>query len=772
MRRENFKIGIFILFFFIGSSTIFSQQFANKNYYLIDSLFLDSLSDLDRNLVDSILPLYHKEKVDTLKLSYISKITEKCYDDNVWPKYNQLLFDEAQEQLTNPNLSRTEKKFIKKILASSVNNKGYLAYSLGDYKQAIELYEISFDLYQSILDKDGLATCLNNIGSIYDDRGNTEEALSYYLRSLEFVEQIGDREGIAIALNNIGYVYSDKGQIEKSLECYRKSIKILEEIGEKQFLATTYNNVGYIYKMQDDNEIALGYYNKSLKIFKEIGFEEGEAGSYNNIGQIYAVIDNAKALEFYQKSLEIQQKIRHRKGEAEASNNIGALFEKIGEYKEAYYYYSLSLEIRKEIGDVVGQAHSYSSIGHVRLLQGNLIDAKKYAREGFKISKRLGFPESIRDAALILSGIYKYENNPSKELEMYKLYVEMNDSISNEETKKVTIKHNIRYQFEKQALTDSLGRVESEKIKDLEHSQEIEAQKLYSFIGIVGFGLMFLVVMVVLRGYQLKRKSNLALEDKNKVIEEKNSEITDSITYAKRIQQAILPPSSELSTTLKECFVFYKPKDIVAGDFYWLQTVEDVVLYAAADCTGHGVPGAMVSVVCHNALNRAVREHGLIEPAAILDKTSELVIETFKSEGDDRDIKDGMDIALCSLNMKTKELQYAGANNSLYIISDGELTEIKPNKRSVGDSYRKENFKNHVLKLSENDCIYTFSDGYADQFGGPKGKKFMYKQFKKLLISIHSMSMSDQQERVKKEFNEWKGDTFQIDDVCVIGVRI
>ena len=276
----------------------------------------------------------------------------------------------------------------------------------------------------------------------------------------------------------------------------------------------------------------------------------------------------------------------------------------------------------------------------------------------------------------------------------------------------------------------------------------------------------------MLRGSQIKRKINLELAGKNKVIEEKSLEITDSITYAKRIQQAILPQHSEFNLALKKCFVFYKPKDIVAGDFYWMHKIGDTILYAAADCTGHGVPGAMVSVVCYNALNRAVKEYGLTKPSDILNKTSELVIDAFRRDENQRDINDGMDIALCSIDFKKKQLQYSGANNPLYLFREGELIEVKANKRSVGASYRKENFINHIVNLNKDDCVYTFSDGYADQFGGPKGKKFMLKRFRKLLLSINDLSMEDQHQKIKEEFYTWKGDIFQIDDVCVIGVKI
>lgn len=253
-------------------------------------------------------------------------------------------------------------------------------------------------------------------------------------------------------------------------------------------------------------------------------------------------------------------------------------------------------------------------------------------------------------------------------------------------------------------------------------------------------------------------------------IEEKNHEITDSISYAKGIQEAILPPSSQFTELMGDSFVFYRPKDIVAGDFYWLNTWNNKVLFAAADCTGHGVPGAMVSVVCHGALNRSVREFDLHEPAKILDKTREIVIETFSES--ERDVKDGMDVSLCCLDRKHGTLEFAGANNSLYIVKNRELEEVKADKQPVGNYEFAEAFTNHSIKVEEGMCIYLFSDGYADQFGGPKGKKLKYKPFKEILLKIHQLPMDEQKEILNREFEKWKGDFEQVDDVCIIGVRL
>ena len=267
------------------------------------------------------------------------------------------------------------------------------------------------------------------------------------------------------------------------------------------------------------------------------------------------------------------------------------------------------------------------------------------------------------------------------------------------------------------------------------------------------------------------------VERQKDITDKKNIEILDSINYAKRIQKAILPSDYVFETSLPNSFILYKPKDIVAGDFYWLETKGDKILFAAADCTGHGVPGAMVSVVCNNALNRSVREYGLDNPADILNKSREIVIQEFDKS--DEDVNDGMDIAMCSLKLGTSatlggQLQYAGANNALWIIRKGasEIESIKANKQPIGKFVRPTPFVSHQVELNEGDTIYIFSDGYVDQFGGEHEKKFKAKAFQSLLLSIQDQPIKEHKRILDDVFEKWRGQIEQIDDVCVIGVRV
>ncbi len=253
-------------------------------------------------------------------------------------------------------------------------------------------------------------------------------------------------------------------------------------------------------------------------------------------------------------------------------------------------------------------------------------------------------------------------------------------------------------------------------------------------------------------------------------LEEKNKEILDSINYAKRIQSAILPQDKLIKENLPDSFILYQPKDIVAGDFYWFEKKENIILIAAADCTGHGVPGALVSVVCHGALNRAVREFGLTQPSHILNKTREIVLSEFEKSAED--VKDGMDISLCAIDLKNKKLQWAGANNPLWMIRNDTLVEIKADKQPIGKFDVIKDFTNHEREIMSGDYLFLITDGFADQFGGPKSKKFKYSNLQKLLLENTNEDLDSLKKIMQSTFENWKGNLEQVDDVTLIGIRI
>ncbi len=352
---------------------------------------------------------------------------------------------------------------------------------------------------------------------------------------------------------------------------------------------------------------------------------------------------------------------------------------------------------------------------------------------------------------------------------MHELYIQFRDSNNNLQTRNATIRSQFKYDFEKK---ETKINAEKDKIQ-LQASEDKKRQNIIIYSVVLGLVLVCVFSIFIFKGLQENKKANKIILSQKHLVEEKQKEIVDSITYAKRIQNAILPPKEYINTYLPDNFILYKPKDIVAGDFYWMENVGNVTFIAAADSTGHGVPGAMVSVVCSNALNRAVLEFGLREPGKLLDKTTDIVLETFAKSGEE--IKDGMDISLLAINHLKQTISWSGANNPLwYLISDNEreLTEIKANKQPIGKSDSRTLFTTHSIPYQKGTIFYLMTDGYADQFGGTKGKKFKYKQLEQLIKDNYHLPLKEQESILHKTFEEWKGNLEQVDDVTIIGIRI
>ncbi|MFN5183258.1 MAG: SpoIIE family protein phosphatase [Bacteroidota bacterium] len=344
----------------------------------------------------------------------------------------------------------------------------------------------------------------------------------------------------------------------------------------------------------------------------------------------------------------------------------------------------------------------------------------------------------------------------------------------------------VKYESEKQEKKIAMLQKDQElnDVKIAAKDKELEDTKNTITLFIFGAILVAVLLAFVIRSNILRKQANKELADQKETIlnqktevenqkhlvEEKQKEILDSINYAKRLQDAILARPEEIDRHFPNNFLWFNPKDIVAGDFYFFEATDTHIFYAAADCTGHGVPGAMVSIVCSNALSRCVKEFKLTDPGQILDKARELVLDTFSKSS--ADVKDGMDISFLVYDKKSSVVKWSGANNPLWYVQNGEFFEIKPNKQPIGKSDNPLPFISHEIKLSTETMFYLFTDGYADQFGGPKGKKFKYKQLEEAALSVINQPMKAQKELLQEKFMNWKGNLEQIDDVCIIGVKI
>ncbi|MES2285997.1 MAG: tetratricopeptide repeat protein [Bacteroidota bacterium] len=620
------------------------------------------------------------------------------------------------------------------------------------------------------------ATAYTNIGIIYDRQGNFSEGLKNHFNSLQIKKTIGDKKGIANSYGNIGVIYYDQGNYPEALKNQLIALKIREELGDKTTIAATYNNIGLIYWRQGSYSEALKNHKMSLKMKQEKEDKKGIAASYNNIGNVYEDLgDNFGALNNYLAAAKTFELIRSKKGIAVTYNNIGNIYFKLRNYSQALKNFQASLKIKIETGDKDGMANSYVSLGSLYIKLNKLEEAKKMLNEALSLSKEIGSKDIIKASYNSLSELDSTQGDWKNAYEHHKLFMVYRDSLLNEENTKKTVQAQMQYDFDKQV---SNTQAEQEK-KDSLIIVESRKQKLILLF--VLSGLLFVIIFsgFIFRSLRITRKQKQIIEIKSsetnlqkKIIEEKNKDITDSIHYAKRIQDALLREEEHVSKHLPEHFILFLPKDIVSGDFYWGAEKQGYWYFAAVDCTGHGVPGAVMSMLGISFLNDIVSSEALLSPAEVLDQLKNKVVKELRQTGEAGGSKDGMDISIGRLNLKTNDLQWAGANNPLNFIRNGQLEVLKADKQPIGYHPKNHPFTNHEIQLKKGDSIFIYSDGYADQFGGPNGKKFKYKQLEDLLIANNHLPLTDQKEILKKCFTEWKGNLEQVDDVCVFGVRI
>jgi serine phosphatase RsbU (regulator of sigma subunit) len=574
-----------------------------------------------------------------------------------------------------------------------------------------------------------LARCYELKGSILTGMGRTKSALELLFGAINIYENLDSTGLISTTYNSLGNAYLDLNDLEKSTKYYKLSYDYALKTSDTSFIAVPLVGLGISYSNDGAYKTALKYSLKGAEMFKHINRLDAyciclaNSASYAHKASYFELADSLLK-EAKQAALDFDSK--YFKGEIMIMES--EWLAKKGEYRRAIALSEAGIDLMNEISATSHAMDELANLSTYYAKTGN------YSQAYFKIQTHISLKDSLN------------------ELNKMEIVEELNTKYETAEKEKV------------------IGELNAQgKLQSLDNKKN----KLILQI-VVGCSILLIGVLIfALRAFFQKKKANALLSTQKAIIEEKNNEIMDSIKYAKRIQNAIIPSEESLSKNLNNPFVIYQPKDIVAGDFYWMEAIGNTILIAVADCTGHGVPGAMVSVVCHNALNRSVREFKLTSPSNILDKTRELVVEAFsENQGG---VKDGMDITLCAWNKTDNSIEWAGANNPLYLIRAANTSEIEiisPDKQPIGNYETSNPYTNHQLKLNIGDTFYLFSDGYMDQFGGENGKKFKSSTFRNLLLNISQKSMTEQGETLFNTFKEWKGDLEQLDDVCVIGIKV
>lgn len=664
-----------------------------------------------------------------------------------------------------------------------------------------------------------IATGYQYLGWYYQDRSKYKLANEQFYKSLSYFRKADYKQGIANAYGNLGNSYLDMEDFQKSLKNQLRSLQVNEEILAGKLVkdelenalegrAYAWSNIAAIYSEIEMYEKALEYEFKGVAYEVESGSKIGEGISYNTIATIYKNTGKLDSAEIYfKKSLKIFEKNNHPFNYSTTLLEYSTLKESELSASEKVQMIKKALKIRKELGDAEGEARtlieicdnyfkSLSTDSLSRMLKRSyqLIEQEdleglkqEYFRIYSKYNSRLG---AYKNAYFALENYLELKAISDEKSRTHDLIVD-------------DVKYQLRVQHESEQLKlknrhekERLGDQKDFALKKAEHNAEIAEIQNFVYLGIIGFIILIAILFVFISSSRRRKRindllseKNSLIEDQKNIVEEKNQSISDSINYARRLQTAILPTAKQINEFLPNSFLFFRPKDVVSGDFHWFEKKGDLLFIAVADCTGHGVPGAMVSVVCSNALNRTVNEFGLTEPKNILDKTREIVIDTFAKSGEN--VTDGMDISLVSVDKMTKIVRFAGAHNSLWIVRDtdqvevekfdakrlmqGEnrsLMEFKGDKQPIGLYEDIKKFNQIDIPLCDNDILYLFSDGFADQFGGEFGKKFKYGPFKKLLLKNCDLPLDSQKKELVATFEDWQGDQDQIDDICVMGIKV
>ncbi|MBL4752209.1 MAG: tetratricopeptide repeat protein, partial [Flavobacteriales bacterium] len=612
------------------------------------------------------------------------------------------------------------------------------------------------------------------LGSFNQQQGNFPLALFHYFEALKRREQLEENKEIANNLGNIGVVYNYQGDYPKALEYYFKALKIGEELDNKHAIGKNLSNIGIIYKKQNDYAKALEYYFRALKLHEAIGKKSGTASNLSNIGTIYKnQKDFPKALEYHFKALKIYEEIRITQGIISNLGNIGTIFDNQDDYPKALEYYFKALKLCEENGIKRSMVINLANIGSCYTKQQKYTAGERYLLQALALSKSIGLLNENTFIEQAISGLYQETGQFRKAYEHYAEFSNLKDSLFNEDKSKEVGKLEAGFEYDKKLA-----------MEQAEHSKqtavavsERERQKVIMYA--IGGGLVLLLVFFVLliNRFRLKQKANIMLKAKNNMIEKQRTNILDSISYAKRIQQSILVPESDVQIHLPESFIYYEPKDIVSGDFYWFSQQNGKSIIAIVDCTGHGVPGAFLSMIGNTLMNEIIIEKQIIDPAVILGKLHSSILNSFQHGDENGQSHDGMDMALCVIDQKSKMIRFSGAMNPLYVVRKGSLEVIKANLQSIGGrSIRagkevEAQFTGHEIPIEKDMAIYMFSDGYKDQFGGEKRNKFSGHRFKQLLLDNSKLKMNQQRAALSKAMGDWKGSHKQIDDMLVMGVK-
>lgn len=783
----SFKILFFMLF-----ALCLSVNLTAQNEYL------DSLYQIINTTNDHAEKYYNKVKVAEYYLHDDTELSDKILDT---------IIAEAGES---------------EPMVLALNLKGEASYYLGNYSEELDYYIEAKRIAENLDYKLGLVYSLKNIGiyNIYED--NYFEAQKAYLEAIELAKEIGDTETLFSSYLNIGVVFDYLGDYQKALEYQQLALENALSRNDKENIASCYINISTIHRSLKNYALSEEYVLKTLPIELELNDLKGQSTCYNNLGNLFADTKRYEdALENYKKSLEIDRQLGDSVGVSICLTNIGMIYEYEEQYDKAFGYYNSGLEIMKLYEDLSGMSENFKNIGSIFIAQEKYKKGFEYLLKSWDLATEIEDYVLQQQISEILSKYYAKIGNFEEAYKFQVILKELSDTVFNNNNIMEITKMETSFEYERLLEIKELEKKQQEELT----KAEAKRRKVVNLAFLFGFVFMLTIAFLSFRSYRLKRKAHAMELRQKEEIKQKNEElrqfneelnatlelvsaqkeeivkqhetvslqqeeITKSIVYASRIQNAVLPPVKNLDIAFADYFVLFMPRSIVSGDFYWVNVDTDRVFWAAADCTGHGVPGAFMSMLGISLLTEIVKTNSRVNAAEVLGSLRSQIKTALRQTGKFDEQKDGMDIALAIFDKNTSSVNFSGAYSPLYIIRnnknitdlDSEFVDIQNNKYSLlelsGDKQpvavhiKEKEFANTYLQVYKSDIFYSFSDGYADQFGTENLEKFMLGKFKKMLLEINDLSMKEKKEKLEKTIIEWKGKNKQIDDILVFATKM
>jgi serine phosphatase RsbU (regulator of sigma subunit) len=614
--------------------------------------------------------------------------------------------------------------------------------------------------------------------SSYFEGNNPTRAIILTDSAYMYATKGGSKFWTGAALSSKGSCLCTAGKYDESIRCLIEGLKIFESIKASKAITNTYNSLANAYMGLDKDDKAYEYFMKAYNLAKERRDEGMVAVTCVGIGNI--LLDKFKfgeAVVYYKQAEEYFHKTNNLAYEAMALTMLGESYLRDSNYVEAEKYMRRVDPMFRKANDDYGLSLNLLNLGTIEMYKKNYSKAAEYFNESLRINMQRKAWDNIKSAAEHLGLAKEKLNQPAEALKFYKIYMQYKDSVINTERNKAIAEAESKYESEKKEQQLQL------KNSELEKSQlKVSRRNSLIYVFAIASTVFVLLLFFVYKQFIEKKKANVLLQNKNEeiekqksLIEEKNKDITDSINYSKHIQQAIIPSAARVKQHLPQSFVIFKPKDIVSGDFYLVEEVVGLVYLAVVDCTGHGVPGAMLSVFAHSTIKNTIGSNDFRDnPAAILSDLCFQFKSNLQSHKTAITISDGVDMSICIIDKKLGKIYFAGAKNSLLMLRAKELTEFPANRWGISGTNSGEHlfFNNHVIDVQKGDKFYMSTDGFMDQFGGPKGKKFKQKQLRDLLVNYNDLHFDEQAQTLVNDFISWKGSLEQIDDVTLIGFEI